>query len=158
MKFALDTEFVDTPQYSECISLALVAEDGRDLYVEFDCPKAAITPWLQQHVVPMLSGETVSFRTAASMIRNFVGGSRFEQPEFWAYYAAYDWYWFCRVFGGFMELPDFYPHLVRDFAYIQQGVPNISGPEHFALNDARSLMHAMRKRGITTVSNGVKHE
>lgn len=87
---------------------------------------------LAQHVVPMLSGETVTMAMAANMIREFVGGSKFDPPEFWAYFASYDWYWFCRVFGGMMNLPDFYPHLARDFAYFQHGIPNVSGPEHFA--------------------------
>lgn len=148
MKFALDTEFIDTPTASECISLALVAEDGRELYVEFEYPEAEITPWLAKNVVPMLNSEKTSFKAAATMIREFVGGSKFDQPEFWAYYAAYDWYWFSRVFGGFMEFPDFYPMLCRDLAYYQQGLPNISGPEHFALNDARSLMHALKLKGF----------
>jgi hypothetical protein len=148
LKFALDTEFIDTPAASQCISLALVAADGRELYVEFEYPEAEITPWLRQNVVPMLGNDKVSFKQAAARIGRFVGGSKVDAPEFWAYYAAYDWYWFCRVFGGFMELPDHYPHLVRDFAYIQQGVPRVAGPEHFALNDARSLMVAMKKRGV----------
>jgi hypothetical protein len=148
MKFALDTEFIDTPTASACISLALVAADGRDLYVEFEYPKAEITPWLREHVVPMLGCEKVSFGQAAAQIREFVGGSKFDVPEFWAYYAAYDWYWFCRVFGGFIEMPEHYPHLVRDFAYIQRGVPAVAGREHHALNDARSLMHAMKLRGV----------
>lgn len=150
MKYALDTEFIDTPQTSECISLALVAEDGRELYVEFPYTEAAITPWLAKNVVPLLNPDwdtKVSFAQAAQLIREFVGGSKFDPPEFWAYCAAYDWYWFSRVFGGFMELPDFYPMLCRDLAYFQQGLPNVSGPEHFALNDARSLMHAMKLRG-----------
>jgi hypothetical protein len=148
VKFALDTEFIDTPTASECISLALVAADERELYVEFPYPESEITPWLAQHVVPMLGSDKVSFKQAAQQIREFVGGSKFDVPEFWAYYAAYDWYWFCRVFGGFMQLPQHYPHLVRDFAYVQQGVPNVSGPEHFALNDAKSLMAAMKLRGV----------
>ena len=46
-----------------------------------------------------------------------------------------------------MKLPHHYPHLVRDFAYTQNDLPNVSGPEHFALNDARSLMAAMKKKG-----------
>lgn len=147
MKFALDTEFIDTPTASECISLALVAADGRELYIEFPYTESEITPWLAKNVVPMLKLDKISFKQGAQVIRDFVGGSKFDQPEFWAYYASYDWYWFSRVFGGFMEFPDFYPMLVRDFAYLQQGVPNISGPEHFALNDARSLMHAMKLKG-----------
>lgn len=147
MKYALDTEFIDTPTASECLSLALVAADGRELYVEFPYSESEITPWLRQHVVRMLGTEKVSFKQAAQQIRKFVGGSKSDVPEFWAYYAAYDWYWFCRVFGGFMKLPHHYPHLVRDFAYTQNDLPNVSGPEHFALNDARSLMAAMKKKG-----------
>jgi len=149
MKFALDTEFIDTPAYSELISLALVGGDGRALYVEFKYPTEAITPWLEKHVVSQLSGESVSFPTAAAMIREFVGGSAYEPPEFWAYYGTYDWYWFRRVFGGMMELPDYYPRLSQEFALIQEGIPNLYGAEHHALNDARSLMHAMRLKNIT---------
>jgi hypothetical protein len=152
MKYALDTEFIDTPTASELISLALVAEDGRELYVEFPYTEAEITPWLRQNVVPMLGAEKVSFKTAAQMIREFVAGSKYNRPEFWAYYAAHDWYWFGRVFGGMMEMPEHYPHLCRDFAYLQQGIPNVSGREHHALNDARSLMAAMRKRGVASNS------
>ena len=148
MKFALDTEFIDTPAFSECISLALVAEDGRELSVEFNYPKEAITPWLAEHVVPHLTGECVSFATAAAMIREFVGGSKFDPPEFWAYYATYDWYWFRRIFGGMLQTPDHYPLLAREFALIQEGVPALFGPEHCALNDARSLMYAMRLAGF----------
>lgn len=146
MKFALDTEFIDTPTASECISLALVAEDGPELYVEFQYAESAITPWLARNVVPMLGQDKLSFQSAASLIREFV----VDPPQFWAYYSAYDWYWFSRVFGGFMEFPDFYPMLCRDLAHYQQELPNISGPRHFALNDARSLMHAMRLRGLAT--------
>jgi hypothetical protein len=117
--------------------------DGRELYVEFEYPDAEITPWLAKNVVPMLGTEKVSLKQAAAMIRELVGGSRFDQPECWAYYAAYDWYWSCRVFGGFIELPRHYPHRIRDLAHFQQDLPNISGPEHHALHDAHSVLHAM---------------
>lgn len=159
MKFALDTEFIDTPQTSECISLALVAEDGREIYMEFEYTESAITPWLAKNVTPMLNHDwstKVPFEQGAAMLREFIGGSKFDQPEFWAYYAAYDWYWFSRVFGGFMEFPDFYPMLCRDLAYYQQELPNISGPEHFALNDARSLMHALKLKGFAQQRTAAK--
>lgn len=149
MKYALDTEFIDTPTCSALISLALVAEDERSLYLEFDYPEAEISVWLRRHVVPLLIGEHVTFHQAAQKIREFVGGGKFDRPEFWAYYAAHDWYWFCRVFGGIMELPEHYPHLCKDFAYLQQGVPNLYGPAHNALNDARSLMAAMKLKNLS---------
>jgi 3' exoribonuclease, RNase T-like len=148
MKYALDTEFIDTPTCSTLISLALVAEDERSLYLEFDYPQDEISPWLQLHVVPLLTGKHVTFEQAARSIRRFVGGGKSDRPEFWAYYAAHDWYWFCRVFGGIMELPEHYPHLCKDFAYLQQRVPNLYGPEHHALNDALSLMAAMKLKNV----------
>jgi hypothetical protein len=148
MIYALDTEFIDAPTAAELISLALVSADGRELYIEFPYTESEISPWLREHVVPMLKDEKVSFEMGATMVRDFVGGSKFDPPEFWAYYAAHDWFWFCRLFGGMMALPRHYPHLVRDFANIQQGLPSIAGPEHHALNDARSLMAAMKQRGL----------
>jgi hypothetical protein len=38
--------------------------------------------------------------------------------------------------------------LHREFAYIQQGVPDVAGAEHHALNDCRSILHAMKLRGM----------
>jgi hypothetical protein len=116
--------------------------------MEFPYEERDLTPWLRQNVVPLLSGESNwhTHKMAAQRIREFVGGSKYNRPEFWAYYAAHDWYFLCRVFGGMMEMPEHYPHLCRDFAYLQQGVPNTHGPEHHALNDAKSLMTAMKLR------------
>jgi hypothetical protein len=143
VKYAIDTEFIDTPTCSALISLAIVAEDGRDLYFEFDHPQTEITPWLRENVVPYLGQPHVTFEAAAKLIEPFVGPG---EPEFWCHYGAYDWYWFCRLWGGFMLLPKHWPHLFRELAYLQQGVPNIAGVEHHALNDARSIMWALRRR------------
>jgi hypothetical protein len=142
MKYAIDTEFIDTPTCSALMSLAIAAEDGRELYMEFDYPKRELTPWLRQHVVPFLTGETVSFEAARPLIEHFITDKK---PEFWAYYAAYDWYWFCRVFGGMLAMPTHYPMLIRDFGLIHQGIENRYGPEHHALNDAKSLMYVMKQ-------------
>jgi hypothetical protein len=146
MKFALDTEFIDTPIASELISMALVSYDGRELYMEFEFTKANLTPWLRENVVPHLIGGQISFSEAEQLVMNFVGGSRFEPPEFWGYFAAYDWYWFCRLFGGMMFMPDFYPHFCHDFVHV--GRPPKFGREHFALDDARNLMAAIRHADI----------
>ena len=152
MKYALDTEFIDTPTCSALISLALVGEDSRELYLEFDYPETEITPWLAKNVTPLLSGVHVSLEEAARMIGSFVVGSSMYPsmypPEFWAYFGTYDWYWFCRVHGGFMGMPQCYPHRFREFADHQRGVPAVCGPEHNALNDARALMVAMKARGV----------
>lgn len=140
MKYAIDTEFIDTPTCSALISLAIVGEDDRSLYFEFDHPPDEINAWLKANVVPHLGIPHVSFQEAAQRIRMFVD----RQPEFWAYYGAYDWYWFCRLFGGFMEMPPNWPHLFNELAHLRQDIPNVSGAEHHALNDVRSVMAALK--------------
>lgn len=147
---SLDAEFIDTPAVSELISIGLVSADGRQVYFEFPYTESALTPWLRQNVVPLLGAEKVTFGHAAQVIRDFIGGSKFDPPEFWAYYGAYDWYWLSRLMGGMMLMPEHWPHLHHDFAFLQHGVPSVAGPEHHALNDALSLMHAMKKRGLVS--------
>lgn len=146
MKYIIDTEFIDTATCSALISLAIVREDGAHRYFEFDYPVLEITPWLSENVLPSLGKTKVSFGVAALEIERFIGG---DKPQFWAYYGAYDWYWFCRLWGGFMSMPQpHWPMLFREFAFIQQGVPDVAGAEHNALNDCRSILHAMKLRGM----------
>ena len=150
MKYIIDTEFIDTPTCSELISLAIVREDGEHRYYEFDHTESELTPWLRENVVPHLTREVNVWPAyAATRIEQFIGD---DKPEFWAYYGAYDWYWFCRLWGGFMSMPQDknWPMLYQEFAYIQQGVPDIAGAEHNALNDCRSILHAMKLRGLIT--------
>lgn len=142
MLYTLDTEFIDTPSCSALISLALVREDGAHLYFEFDYPADEITPWLKENVVPHLAGYPVERAFARDAILDFVGG----RPEFWCYFGSYDWYFFCRLFGGFMQMPQHWPHIYFDLAHAWRGeVPNMAGAEHNALNDALSILAAVRQ-------------
>ena len=142
MKYAIDTEFIDTSTCSELISLGIVAEDGRTLYFEFHFPEEELTPWLRENVVPHLNGEPVLFHEAADAILEFIGK---DQPEFWCYYLAHDWYWFTRVFGGFMNMPQHWPQRPRELADYITSLPNVAGPEHNALNDAIATMAAVKQ-------------
>ncbi len=144
MKYTIDTEFIDTPTCSALISLAIVAEDAKSLYFEFHYPIGEVIPWLKLNVIPSLSGKKTSFEEAARQIRLMIPNDR--SAEFWAYYGAYDWYWFCRIFGGFLNMPNHWPHRFKEFADIQQGVPDVAGAAHNALNDAVSLMVALKKK------------
>lgn len=140
MKYALDTEFIDTPECSALISLALVCEDGREAYWEFDYPKEHLTPWLVENVVPHLGlADKSTFKSAAKEIYSFTKNTRVET---WAYYGAYDFYWLCRIFGGLMELPVEFERYFHEYAEFG-GLPQTSGPQHFALYDARVLMQQM---------------
>jgi hypothetical protein len=152
MKYIIDTEFIDTPTCSALISLAIVREDGAHRYFEFDYPKSELTPWLRENVVPHLTMPHMDPPTwpheAARAIEDFIGD---DKPEFWAYYGAYDWYWFCRLWGGFMSMPDKgWPIFFHEFREIQDGVPDVAGAGHNALNDARSILHAMKLRGMVS--------
>lgn len=147
MKYIIDSEFIDTPTCSTLISLAIVREDGAHRYFEFDYPEHEVTPWLRENVIAHLGKTRTTFAAASQSIERFIEG---ERPEFWAYYGAYDWYWFCRLWGGFMSMPQDreWPILCNEFAFIQQGVPDVAGAEHHALNDCRSVLHAMKLRGM----------
>lgn len=150
MKYAIDTEFIDTPEHTELLSLAVVREDGEYRYFEFAFQEEAVTPWLEQHVMPHLAPSTsqISFAMAADALRSWINKHEDPHPEFWAYYGAYDWYWMQRVMGGMMNKPDHWPMLFIEFAN-QGSVPQYFKPEHHALADARSLMQELRGRNIS---------
>jgi len=114
-----------------------------------------LTPWLQENVVPHLSGKRTTFYDAAQELTAFVADPW--QAEFWAYYGAYDWYWFCRLFGGMMSVPEGCPRGYHELAYYTGGVPN-AGAEHHAENDAVSTMeHFKRLRRNGVVREGMHY-
>lgn len=64
------------------------------------------------------------------------------KPEFWAYYADYDWVVFCQLFGTMMDLPKGFPMYCRDIKQLCDELGNPKLPEqgkgeHDALEDAR---------------------
>lgn len=140
MNYAIDCEFIDTPTCSHLISLAIVAEHGGSLYFEFEYPEREVTPWLRENVLPYLTGQKNTHQRAADEIKRFISS---DKPDFWCYFGAYDWYWFCRLFGGFMEMPQHWPQRFNELAMFVSNVPNIAGAEHNALNDAKSIMAAL---------------
>lgn len=65
-----------------------------------------------------------------------------EKPEFWAYYADYDWVVFCQLFGTMMDLPKGFPFYCKDIKQLCDNLGNPKLPEqgkgeHNALEDAR---------------------
>jgi hypothetical protein len=48
-----------------------------------------------------------------------------------------------------MSMPDKgWPIFFHEFRELQDGVPDVAGAGHNALNDARSILHAMKLRGV----------
>ncbi len=64
-----------------------------------------------------------------------------EKPEFWAYYADYDWVVLCQLYGTMMDLPTEWPMYCRDVKQLCDDLGNPTLPkqtstEHNALDDA----------------------
>ena len=134
-----DTEFIDDGKTIELISIGLVREDGAEYYAEpvgVDYSRADL--WIKDNVIAHLTGITKSRAQIAQEIIEFVG----KKPEFWAYYASYDWVALCQLYGTMMQLPDGWPMYCRDLKQLRdsKGNPDINvekGVEHSALDDAR---------------------
>lgn len=146
MKYFLDTEFIESgpSRPVELISIGIVGEDGREFYAissEFDASHAS--PWVRENVLSKIS--EIEFRDSLSLfvighlIREFVGT---DKPEFWGYYADYDWVVFAQIFGTMMDLPSGFPMYCRDIKQLcdDKGNPELpvqGNGEHSALADAR---------------------
>ena len=72
-----------------------------------------------------------------------------DKPEFWGYYADYDWVVFCQLFGPMIELPKGFPMYCRDVKQLADELGDIQLPKpdvevHHALVDAMWVKEAHR--------------
>ena len=141
MKYWLDTEFSEQPCTIDLISIGIVSEDDRELYLvsnRFD--PARCNKWVRKNVWPKLPSpkEWVSLPYIRDEVLRFVGD---DKPEFWGYYADYDWVVFCWLFGTMVDLPKGWPMYCRDIKQLCDDLGNPRLPpvrgEHNALADAR---------------------
>ena len=135
-----DTEFFEDGKTIDLISIGMVREDGAELYLESaeaDLERAAADPWIAENVLAHLKGEGVSRNEMAEKVVAFAGNA----PEFWAYYADYDWVVLCQLFGRMIDLPKGWPMFCRDLQQeaVRIGIkfPPMKDGEHHALADAR---------------------
>lgn len=142
MRYFFDTEFIDDGKTIELISIGMVCEDGRELYLvsnEFD--ESRCDEWLHKNVLnqlpprdAMLIGsvsavtETYNKAYAAALgpvwrsraqirdaIRDFVvDEGNGVKAEFIAYFASYDWVVLAQLFGKMIDLPKHFTWLVHD--------------------------------------------
>lgn len=148
MRYWLDTEFIERPCTIDLISIGIVAENGQTIYGESsEVDWSQASPWVLENVKPHLwapkypyASIAVPREELASRILAFIGPD--DRPEFWGYYADYDWVAFCWLFGTMMELPKGWPMYCRD---IKQWADDLDNPklpkqastEHNALADAQ---------------------
>lgn len=153
MKYFLDTEFIEKPGQIQLISIGIASEDGRTFYAEntsFDEREA--DEWVWENVLDELrwwgkednpdpntcytrspSPERVEvFGTITSIKDALLAFFTNEAyPEFWGYYADYDWVIFCWIFGKMIELPKGFPMYCRDLKQLldESGKEKIADPE-----------------------------
>lgn len=146
MKYFFDTEFMEDGRLIEPLSIGIVAEDGREYYAEFHHDPKRANIWVAENVLPHLKGG--GMRLSVPSIRDglmrFVDPDQYGEPEFWAYYADYDWVLLCQIFGRMVDLPTGWPKWSRDIRQLADDLkinrcqlPPDPPNEHFALADAR---------------------
>ena len=141
LKYWIDTEFIERPWSIDLISVALVAEDGREFYAESnEVDWSRASRWTLDTVRPQLKGPTMSLENVSYGLRGFTEHDH--EPVFWGYFPAFDWVAFVWLFGGVNDLPFHYPQHCLDIRQWAMGLghpqlPPQVGPVHHALADAR---------------------
>ena len=146
MRYWFDTEFMEDGEHVRMLSIGIVCEDGREMYVcRSDADHRLANEWVTANVLPHLDPAEDAIWTdrkaLASRLRMWVGQGN-GKPEFWAYYGDYDWVIFCQLFGRMIDLPKHFPRFCLD---IKQRCTDLGNPKlpkqtegaHNALADAR---------------------
>lgn len=153
MKYWYDTEFIEDGTTIDLLSIGIVAEDGRELYLENgDADRSKASDWVKEHVLPSLSECRLDHDPhcdcpvrpkviIGALLREFCDPAEHGKPEFWGYYSAYDHVVLCQLFGTMMDLPKDWPMYTRD---LKQWCDELGNPrlpeqgkgEHHALSDA----------------------
>jgi hypothetical protein len=139
VKIWMDTEFIENGITIDLISIGLVREDGAEYYAESEeCDLTKASDWVRNNVFPHLIGDRKPRAVIAREVVAFVG----KKPEFWGYYADYDWVVLCQLYGTMMDLPKGWPMFCLDIKQTCVSVGNPRLPEqgkgeHNALADAR---------------------
>jgi 3' exoribonuclease, RNase T-like len=171
MRYFVDAEFIEDGKTIDLISIGIVSEDGREYYaINYDCDRTKANDWVKKNVLaflppeplPQLYGNRKAFEESetykqgwrnrgliAIEILEFVRWNKKkpyfaegEKPEFWGYYASYDWVVLCRLWGKMIDLPKGFPMYINDIKQLcnQLGDPELPEQgkgEHHALNDAK---------------------
>lgn len=110
MKYWYDTEFDENGKTIELISIGIVSEDGRNLYLEnSDADLSIVNPWVKENVIPLLwsqqknkaeyslwsrspnnFGGLQTKKEIKNTLLSFLNPLLYGKPELWAYYGAYD--------------------------------------------------------------------
>ncbi|POA83704.1 hypothetical protein C1882_18330 [Pseudomonas sp. FW305-E2] len=146
MKIVVDCEFTQLNQNSKLISMALVSEEGHELYFELndnyrheDCSEFVV-----ERVIPQLSGGSalISTESARNKLWSFL--SQFDSVEIMSDAPIWDWEFFCSIVYHQGKWPSNVANTPINLIdlFNEKGVDGEEAPElpHHALLDARLLM------------------
>lgn len=141
MKYFLDTEFITYPGTIDLVSIGIVSENDRYFYAissEYDETKAS--EWVKNNVINKLGNDKRKTKIEiAKEILAFIGSD--ENPEFWAFYGAFDWVVFMWIFGGFDDKPVHFPFYCKEIRQLEDSLclqaPRQETGHHHALEDAK---------------------
>lgn len=153
MKYFFDSEFLEDGSTIDLISIAFVAEDGREYYaVNEDANWFRISHdrWLTENVTPHLPEYPNRWKPkaqiAAEVLEFLLAGEG--TPELWAYYSAYDHVAYAQLWGKMIHLPEGLPMYTHDLRSLMDWIlpkklhkdlPKQIEGLHDALEDARHL-------------------
>jgi len=147
-RYFIDTEFAESPGQLDLISIGVVSEDGREFYaVAADgWSEDRCSDWVKANVLPNLGeGHRMTRAEIRDALLDFIGR---DTPEFWAYYADYDWVAFCWLFGAMVDLPKGWPMHCKDLLDLELAQTDTAIPRgndrHNALDDARWCANGFR--------------
>jgi hypothetical protein len=142
---AFDTEFIEDGRTIDLLSIGMVRADGATYYAEpAETDRSRASAWVAENVLPHLTGPIKPREQIAAEVVQFAG----ERPEFWAYFADYDWVALCQLYGTMMDLPSGWPYYCRDLkqALDARGLDIRQDDSiHNALDDARWVADRLRE-------------
>lgn len=152
MRYYHDWEFYEDGKTIQPISVGVVGEDGRELYIEFnfDWSQVPAGHFLWENVYPHLEFDDVPDRKGIqNQLRRFItkDGTEFDN-ELWGYYSSYDHVCLAHTFGRMVDMPDGVPWFTQDIKQEQVRIeklwfkhglllPEQKDTKHHALADAR---------------------
>jgi len=158
MRYFYDFEFSENGSTIEPISLGMVSEDNRQLYLINNTymrrvweKKHIPNPWLQENVINKITDEDAAkfgynIKLFPDLVLKFISDngkykSR-DEIELWGHYAAYDHVCLAQLWGPMINLPEPIPMFTHEDMTIKRDQPYLTRdlnkyPEHHALYDAK---------------------
>jgi hypothetical protein len=170
MRVFMDTEFTGLRKDTDLISLALIAEDGRAFYAEFNnIDFLSQDAWIKENVYPGLRFQFTKSMPRLDPDYHACCGypyevkayleewlMQFDQVEIWSDCLAYDWVLFCELFGGAMAIPANVYYIPFDICTLfkmrgidpdinREEFAGLTGQKHNALHDAKVIKACYEK-------------